>query len=41
LLFFGEGLDQFFEDPAAVFVALELVEAGAGGREQNDVARRG
>jgi hypothetical protein len=28
-----------FEDPSAVFVALELIEAGAGRREQNYISR--
>ena len=34
-------VDQFFEDAAAMFVAFELVEAGAGGGEQDDVAGMG
>ena len=32
---------QLLEDAAAVFVAFELVEAGAGGGEQDDVAGMG
>ena len=34
----AEGVDDFLEDAASVFVALELVEAGAGGSEQDDVS---
>jgi hypothetical protein len=37
-LFGGQGPHGFFEDTAAVFVALELVETGAGGGEEDDVA---
>src|SRR5271154_2533202 len=33
------GEDQVFEDLPALFVVLELIEAGAGGRKQNDLAR--
>ena len=32
-------MHQFFEDAATMLVILELVETGAGGREQNDVSR--
>src|SRR3954453_8765889 len=32
---------KFFENPSAVLVALELIEAGAGRCQQDDVARRG
>src|SRR5271170_1376552 len=41
---FGEstaGEDQVLEDLPALFVVLKLVEAGAGGREQDDFARLG
>src|SRR5579871_3123998 len=31
-------MHEFLEDAAAMFVILKLVEAGAGGGEQNDVA---
>ena len=31
-------VDEFLEDTAAMFVAFELVEAGAGGGEQDGVA---
>ncbi len=34
-------VDQFLEDAAAVLVAFELVEAGAGGREQHHFAGMG
>src|ERR1035438_4045816 len=34
-------VDDLFEEPAAVLVALELVEAGAGGRQQQGVAGHG
>src|SRR5271156_3503861 len=39
---FGEstaGEDQVLEDLPALFIVLELIEAGAGRREQNDLAR--
>src|SRR5271165_1186762 len=32
---------HFFEYPTPVLVALKLVEAGAGGREQNDISGLG
>ena len=31
---------QFFEDPAPVLIILELVETGAGGSEQDNIAGR-
>src|SRR5271155_2517103 len=34
-------VDQVFEDAAAVFVVFKLIQAGAGGREQNGVAGLG
>ena len=33
-----ELVDELFEHAATVFVIFELVEAGAGGREQHDIA---
>jgi len=38
---YGEGADGFFEDGAPVLVVLELVEAGAGRGEENDISRFG
>jgi hypothetical protein len=37
----GEGVHDFLEYAAPVFIALELVEAGAGGSEQDDVSGLG
>jgi hypothetical protein len=37
----GEGADGFLKDLAAVFVILELVKAGTGGRKEDDVAGLG
>ena len=31
-------MDQILEDLAAMFVALELIEAGTSGRQQNGIA---
>ena len=33
-----ELVDELFEHAATMFVILELVEAGTGGREQDDIA---
>src|SRR5579859_127717 len=37
-LLFRQFVHELLEDAAAMFVILKLIEAGAGGREQNNVA---